>query len=139
VGVHRGDLFFSWEEIELGLRIHDEGYRLYADGDQWKHRKAVKRARGELPPESVLEARARTDFRIKPAGWRRYYSLRNLIWLLRKYGRHRTALTVTITRGILKPLVNVPLAPRDAWQNLVVNWRAIVHGWKGELGWQMRP
>ncbi|MDP9493873.1 MAG: glycosyltransferase, partial [Actinomycetota bacterium] len=99
VGVHRGDLFFSYEEIELGMRIHDAGYRLYADGLQWKHRKETKRALGELPAESVLEARNRTDFRIKPASWRRYYSLRNLIWLLRKYGRHRTALSVTITRG----------------------------------------
>jgi len=139
VGVHRGDLFFSYEEIELGLRIHDAGYRLYADGEQWKHRKATKRAVGDLAPESVLEARARTDFRIKPASWRRYYSLRNLIWLLRKYGRTRTALTVTLTRGILKPLINLPLAPRDAWQNLVVNRKAIVHGWRDELGWQMRP
>jgi rhamnopyranosyl-N-acetylglucosaminyl-diphospho-decaprenol beta-1,3/1,4-galactofuranosyltransferase len=139
VGVHRGDLFFSYEEIELGLRIWDSGYRLYADGEQWKHRKATKRALGELPAESVLEARAKTDFRIKPAGWRRYYSLRNLIWLLRKYGRTRTALTVTLTRGILKPLVNLPLAPRDAWENLKVNSKAIVHGWRDELGWQMRP
>ncbi len=138
-GVHRGDLFFSYEEIELGLRIHDAGYRLYADGEQWKHRKATKRALGQLPDESVLEARARTDFRIKPAGWRRYYALRNLIWLLRKYGRHRTALTVTLTRGILKPLVNLPVAPRDSWENLKLNLKAIVHGWKGELGWQMRP
>jgi GT2 family glycosyltransferase len=139
VGVHRGDLFFSYEEIELGMRIHDAGYRLYADGETWKHRKATKRSLGQLPPESALEARNRTDFRIKPASWRRYYSLRNLIWLLRKYGRHRTALSVTITRGLLKPLVNLPIAPRDAWQNLKVNCKAIVHGWKGELGWQMRP
>jgi GT2 family glycosyltransferase len=139
VGVHRGDLFFSYEEIELGLRIHDAGYRLFADGHQWKHRKATKRERGELPPESALEHRDKAQLRIKPAGWRRYYSLRNLIWLLRKYGRHRTALTVTFTRGIIKPLLNLPVAPKDAWQNLKVNFKAIVHGWKGELGWQMRP
>jgi rhamnopyranosyl-N-acetylglucosaminyl-diphospho-decaprenol beta-1,3/1,4-galactofuranosyltransferase len=139
VGVHRGDLFFSYEEIELGLRIRDFGYRLYADGEQWKRRKATKRELGQLPPESVLEARAKTELRIRPAGWRRYYSLRNLIWLLRKYGRTRTAITVTITRGILKPLLNLPIAPRDAWQNLKVNSKAIIHGWKDELGWQMRP
>jgi glycosyltransferase involved in cell wall biosynthesis len=139
VGVHRGDLFFSYEECELGLRLKSAGYRLYADGDQWRRRKAHKRERGLLPPEEVLEERAGGELKVKPASWRRYYSLRNLIWLLREYDADRTAAVVTLTRGILKPLVNLPVSPRVAWQNLVINMKAIWHGWRGQLGHQMKP
>jgi hypothetical protein len=72
-------------------------------------------------------------------GWRRYYSLRNLIYLLRQHGHTLTALRVTILRGVAKPLLNLPLRPVLGLRHLRSNLRAARDGWTGRLGRQVSP
>ena len=140
VGVFLSELFFGFEELEYGLRLTRGGFRLYADGDRWKERKRVKRELGLLPPEEVSGQRAaQTTVRVTVPTWRRFYSLRNLIYVLRHTGAPVTAIKVGLTRGLLKPLVNLPVAPQAAWRSLKMNWRAFRDGWRGRLGRTVDP
>lgn len=139
-GTFRKDLFFGFEELELGLRLVRSGFSLYADGDQWSRRKADKRRRGLLPPEEVSVARHRKkSVAVTIPGWRRYYSLRNLLLILREAGHPGTALRVALARGIAKPVVNLVISPRLAWANLLLNLKAIRDSRAGRLGRTVEP
>lgn len=139
-GVFRKELFFGFEELEFGLRLVRSGFTLYADGDQWARRKADKRARGLLPPEEVSVARHRKkSIKVSDPGWRRYYSLRNLLLILRESGHPGTAVRVAVGRGILKPLVNLVISPRLAWANLRLNLTAIRDHLAGRMGRTVEP
>src|SRR5687767_3116817 len=95
------DIFFGLSEVEHGLRLRSAGYSLYADGDLWRGRREVAGRIGlELNP----------SLRLRQMNWRRYYGLRNVIYILRSYGRRRAAIRVTVIQGIGKPLVNLPFA-----------------------------
>lgn len=138
VGTFCADLFFGFEELEYGTRLCRAGYSLYADGDEWRRRKVVKREMGLLPPEKVSASRS-PSLRVAPLSWRRYYSLRNLTYLLRRRGGHPLALAVAFARGVLKPLVNMVLSPRESWPVLRLSWSAIRDGWTGRLGRRVEP
>lgn len=140
VGVPCSDLFFGFEELEYGLRMTEAGQALYADGDVWLARRLVKRETGELPPENVSVRRARkSSLRLAEPSWRRYYSLRNLIYILRRRGHWWTAVKISLLRGILKPLVNIPVDPHRSWQYLSLGVRAVRDGWLGRLGRTIEP
>jgi glycosyltransferase involved in cell wall biosynthesis len=140
VGVLFSDLFFGFEELEYGLRMTGAGFRLYADGNVWKERKRVKRDQGLLPPEEVSEQRASaTRVRVGEPSWRRYYSLRNLIYVLRESGASGTAFKIAVTRGLAKPFVNLFVSPGPAWRSLKLSARAVSDGWRGRLGRTVAP
>lgn len=140
VGVFLPELFFGFEELEYGLRLTAAGHPLFADGEQWARRKTVKRGVGLLPPEQVSAARsANTNLKVSEPSWRRYYSLRNLIFILRLHDASATAFRVAISRGIFKPLANLVTSPRLAMANLSLNWKAIRDGWRGRMGRTVAP
>jgi glycosyltransferase involved in cell wall biosynthesis len=140
VGVFLPQLFFGFEELEFGLRLSISGHPLFADGEQWARRKAVKREAGLLPPEQVSQARSTsTNLKVSDPSWRRYYSLRNLTFILRLHGASGTAFRVAMTRGILKPLANLLTHPGLSWANLKLNVRAIRDGWSGRMGRTLSP
>lgn len=124
------ELFFSHEELELGLRLQRGGYTLYAHGELWRQRRKSK-----ARPDDIPERR----WRLYPPNWRSYYSLRNTIFILRSLGRSGTALRITIGRGLLKPLVNVPFGPRAALRAIGLNARACADAWRGRLGRTVEP
>lgn len=140
VGPPRSELFFGFEELEYGLRLTSAGFRLFADGEEWKRRKKVKREEGLLPPEHVSIARSeQTNWRVSDPSWRRYYSLRNLTFILRSHGRSWTAIKVGLSRGLAKPIVNLFVTPGPAWRNLQMNARALRDGWLGRMGRTIDP
>lgn len=140
VGLPTPDLFFGFEELDYGLRMTEAGHALYADGEVWLARRLVKRETGELPPETVSARRARkSSLRLAEPSWRRYYSLRNLIYILRRRGHWWTAVRISLLRGILKPIVNIPVDPRRSWQYLSLGVRALRDGWLGRLGRTVEP
>jgi hypothetical protein len=139
IGVYDAALFFGFEELEYGLRVTRSGYRIYADGEQWRRRKAVKRSAGLLPSEDESIRMRRLERRVSIPTWRRYYSLRNLIHILRSNGYILAAFRVAVMRGLLKPLANLAVAPGLAWANLGLNARAIKDGWLGRLGRTVEP
>jgi hypothetical protein len=138
--VFRSALFFGFEELEYGLRLTRAGYRIYADGTRWKERRPIKRDQGILPPEEVSADRASTtSIRITGRSWRRYYSLRNLVFILRESGSDMTAFKVAVTRGLLKPATNLVMGPAVAWASLRLGARASLDGWRGRLGRTVQP
>lgn len=123
-------IFFGLSEVEHGLRLRRAGFSVYADGDLWRHRREVAGRIGvELSP----------SLRLTTMNWRRYYSLRNAIYILRSHKRFGTAVRVSAIQGIGKPLVNIPIAPRQAIRHLSLNWKACWDGWRGNMGRRIEP
>jgi glycosyltransferase involved in cell wall biosynthesis len=130
VGVFSNDLFFGYSELEYGLRLWTRGHTLYAHGDLWlESRRQADRLNHVFKPSG----------RLGDLSWRNYYSLRNLIYILRRFGHPGTAARVTAVHGYAKPLANLPLAPRDAIRHLRLNTRASFDGWSGRMGRRMEP
>jgi glycosyltransferase involved in cell wall biosynthesis len=122
VGVFAERLFFGFDDLEFGLRLHRSAWRLLV-----------------VPNAPVPANFAAPSWRVSDAGWRRYYSLRNLIYVLRTDGHRLTALRVSVIVGFVKPLVNLPRAPRLSLRSLGLNARAVLDGWSGRLGLVVVP
>lgn len=130
VGTMRSDLFFGHEELELGLRLGDAGFTLYGHGVRWRTgRAALGRMDMELVPSRSLG----------DLSWRRFYSMRNLVWILRERGRPGSALRVILIVGVAKPVVNLFREPRHAIAHLRANLRACRDGWTGRMGRTVEP
>jgi glycosyltransferase involved in cell wall biosynthesis len=123
------ELFFGHEELELGLRLADFGYRLAV------HPSLGDEAADGLPGPAHRPPRWSLD---QPT-WHRYYSLRNLIAILRRRGMVLGAARVAIVRGIAKPLANLPFRPGLALRHLRMNIRAIRDAYLGRLGPRVAP
>jgi glycosyltransferase involved in cell wall biosynthesis len=130
VGPFSSALFFGLSEIEYGLRLRRAGYTIYGHGELWLEGRA--RA-GRL--NTVI----RPGLRLPELAWRRYYGLRNTIYVLRTYGHPGSALRVTLVRGLAKPLANLPVSPRSAIRHLRLNWKACRDAWAGRMGRVVEP
>lgn len=130
VGTFSRDVFFGFEELEHGLRLRKAGYSVYADGTRWRQRRA---------DAGRLELDIRPSRGLSPPTWRRYYSMRNAIYILRSHGRRGAALRVTLVRGLGKPLANLPISPGAAVRQLGMNWRACRDAWTGRMGRRVEP
>jgi glycosyltransferase involved in cell wall biosynthesis len=130
VGTMRRDLFFGFEELELGLRLRDAGYSLCIPGSVWYARRRAQGLLGTtLVPSRSLGALT----------WRRYYSLRNLIRVLLDSGSTWGAVRVTLVVGFAKPLANFLTEPKGAWRHLRLNARACRDAWTGRMGRTIEP
>lgn len=130
VGTFSREIFFGLSEVEHGLRLRRAGYSVYAHGDLWLDRRAQEERLG-------LDMRPST--RIAELNWRRYYSLRNSIYILRSHGRWTSAVRVTAIKGLAKPLANLFTSPTGAAQHLKMNARACYDGWTGRMGRRLDP
>jgi GT2 family glycosyltransferase len=129
-GPFRSDLFFGFDDLEFGLRLRAGGWSLYSLGQISLHR---RRRRGRVGRSF------RPSRRIDAVDWRNYYSLRNLVWICRSHGLRRTALRVSLVRGVGKPVGNLIHQPLRALRALRFNWQACVDGWRGRLGRTVEP
>jgi glycosyltransferase involved in cell wall biosynthesis len=129
VGPFYAPLFFGLSELEFGLRLSRAGYSLYAHGDLWRRRRTEA---GRLALD------ASPAWRVGPWNWRRYYVLRNSIFMLRAFGHGRTAIRVACA-NLAKAVVNLPLRPRLAARHLAFNVKACADGWAGRMGMRVQP
>ena len=120
-------LFFGFEELDLGLALHRAGHSLWSSGLATDH------GCGDY----VRSTRASAT--VGDPSWRRYYSVRNLITVLRKDGRTGAALAVSMLAGVGKPIANLAVRPRTAWANLRLTAPAVAHAWRGRLGRHLEP
>ena len=130
VGPFHSDLFFGFDDLEYGLRLRRAGWSLYAHGE------IQRRSRERL---GRLKRSPRPARRLRPLGWRDYYSVRNLIWICRAQGWTTTALRLSLAHVIGKPLVNVGRQPRLALKALSLNSRACRDAWLSRLGRRVEP
>jgi hypothetical protein len=124
VGGPRPELFFGFEELDLGLRLEDRGYLLCGAGELWAARRA------ELGRTGTSSRRAASGRVQTP--WRRYYSVRNLVWITRTHAGVVSALVCTIRSG-LGGAVRDGLAKRSLLA-MGPALRGAYHGWIGRLG-----
>lgn len=120
-------LFFGFEELDLGLSLQRAGYRIWSSG--------IAREHGL----SAMVEPARPAAGVEAPTWRRYYSFRNLVVVLRKDGRTFDALAMSLVAGVVKPTLNLVVRPRIAVANLRVNVAALHHGWRRRLGKRIDP
>ncbi|HQV57024.1 MAG TPA: hypothetical protein PKV27_03355, partial [Ilumatobacteraceae bacterium] len=123
-GPVRADLFFGFEELEFGLRLQNHGYRLVVPADVWLQSRHVLGRTG-------MNARQAAGVRTTSA-WRRYYSVRNLIWISRTHGGPIAPLVATIRSGLFS-------AAADVWRGRSVRAaypavRGMMDAWRGRLG-----
>jgi len=130
VGPFSRAVFFGLSEVEYCLRLRQAGYSVYADGELWK---ASRASRGRMG------LAGRPSYRLPRLDWRRYYTLRNVIHILRTHQHSGTAARVVLIQGLGKPLANVPLSPGLAWRHLRLNWMACRDGWAGRMGRRVEP
>jgi GT2 family glycosyltransferase len=130
VGVFCEELFFGFSELEFGLRLWTSGYSLYGHGPLWLEGRART---------GRLDRTLRPSRRLHAATWRDYYTLRNAIFILRRFGRSGTALRVSALHGLAKPLVNLLRSPVLASTHLRINLRAMRDGWTGRMGRRVEP
>ncbi len=129
VGVFDERFFINFEELDYGLRMQDHGFGIYAHGDAVASRAPSRRARQHRPGTRPPPRRP---------GWRRYYSLRNLVFLMRQRGHRLVALRVSLL-NLAKPLYNFPRSPRLAWAHLRLNARAVADAYRGRMGRTVEP
>lgn len=120
-------LFFGFDDLDLGLAVAKAGGSVWSTG--------LARDHGWT---SMVENR-RVKASVSSPTWRRYYSLRNLIVVLRRNERSLAAAVMSVFAGVAKPLANLPFAPRLAARNLRINALALSHGWTGTTGKQLDP
>jgi rhamnopyranosyl-N-acetylglucosaminyl-diphospho-decaprenol beta-1,3/1,4-galactofuranosyltransferase len=129
VGVFDEQLFFGFDDLDYGLRLGAAGFGLYVHGGLWHRERTLD---GRLGFDATP---ART---LGEPTWRRYYSLRNLIYILRKQGHRGGALRLA-ARGLGKPVYNLPRRPGLAAQHLALNSRAILDAYRGRMGLTVSP
>jgi rhamnopyranosyl-N-acetylglucosaminyl-diphospho-decaprenol beta-1,3/1,4-galactofuranosyltransferase len=128
VGSFHAPLFIGLTEMEFGLRLRRTGFALYAPAESVRQSRAIRTGVGVRPSLKVVEP-----------DWRRYYSLRNLIYILRTYGLSGRAIEVTLVRGLAKPLVNLLFSPSAAARSFRLNARACWDAWAGNMGRTVEP
>jgi rhamnopyranosyl-N-acetylglucosaminyl-diphospho-decaprenol beta-1,3/1,4-galactofuranosyltransferase len=133
VGTFRGPLFFGLDDLEFGLRLRRAGYGLYALPP---HRAVIRRERPRVKPAGRNKG---SRLRITHADWRDYYSLRNLLYIVRDHGHAGLSIRIVVTRGLLKPAANLIVSPRLAFRRLRLNLRACRDAWFGRMGRTIEP
>jgi glycosyltransferase involved in cell wall biosynthesis len=127
VGTFHAPLFIGLTELEYGIRLRQAGYSLYADAVTTGQSRAIRL--GVYGP----------SIRVGEPNWRRYYALRNLIYILRLHGSRSAAVRVTLVRGLAKPIINMVVRPRLGTRHLTLNVRACRDGWLGRMGRTVEP
>lgn len=127
VGTFDPLLFFGLSEVEYGLRLRKAGFSLYAHGELW------------LEERINVDRAGKPKYGLSPLHWKRYYSLRNTVYVNRLHGRKLAALRVVAVHGFAKPLLNIPAHPVLALQHLALNARACFDGLVGQMGRRVEP
>jgi hypothetical protein len=131
VGVFRDDFFFGFDDLEFGLRLRAAGMRILIDGSlAHRARSEAGRLGGGFSGPSLAST---------AAPWRRYYSVRNLIVLLRERGSSRGAIRVSLSAGLAKPFVLFVRSPSNGRRDLAMGVRGVLDGWLGRMGQRVAP
>lgn len=130
VGAPEPSLFFGFDDLEYGSRLTAAGRRLYIDGAVCLRERRVK---------GLVGVNRRPSRELGAVGWRDYYTTRNLVWILRNCGHHRTVLRVVAHRVVGKGLYNVRRNPLAARSHIALGLRATFDAYRGRMGRTVEP
>lgn len=129
VGVFDPDLFFGFEELDYCLRLGRGGYGLYVDGPTALEE---RRKAGRLGPSVGTPAR-------RLSVWRRYYSVRNHIVIMRRYVSWPRAMGVTVVYLLARPVVDARRRRSNLVALCAAGARGCLDAWTGRLGRTVEP
>ena len=111
--------FFGFEELDFCLRVKRKGYKLLVSTDLYQRsRKKYNRTNFKTPFYSV---------RSIDSLWRQYYSIRNLLWIL-KGNKYYTALGYQVIKSMSKTLFGFRYGVEYGTRNAKVIFKGIWHG-----------
>jgi GT2 family glycosyltransferase len=111
--------FYGFEELELGRRIHQRGWRLMVD----------TRLMRDLSPRYPKRSATGGAQRSAPEPeWSRFHKERNLIRILRREHRWFAILVTVTARHLAKPALTALRYPRVGGRRLMLGVRATVAG-----------
>ena len=126
---HDSTFFYGFEELELGRRLHGNGWRLLV------HNELMRELVGLYPkklPRPTLWHQSFSGY--SDGEWSRFHKERNLIRVLRREGLW-VAIAVTVSsRHVLKPLAGMFRQPKRSWDRVTLGLRATRSGLRGETG-----
>lgn len=128
-GGFRGELFFGQTEVEYCLRLRSIGYRFFAQGELWRRRRiyAGRLATVVRPNRMCSDA------------WKKYYSIRNHIFIMLQFRRVDLALKLAFIQVFLKPLYTLPRDPGLAYRGFRLAFRAVKDGFCKNMGKTLLP
>jgi GT2 family glycosyltransferase len=122
-------LFFGFEELDYCLQLQQAGFGIYVDGPA---QLSERRKYGRLG-ESVDRAPRPTN------PWRRYYSVRNHIVVMRRYSSRLRAAIVTGAELFVRPFVDLTQRRASPIALAIAGTRGCLDAWAGRLGRRMEP
>lgn len=124
--------FLNVEEYDFCLRVKQEGFKVIVSRPVFKMYRELKgrfglasRAASVLPKKSVL--------------WRRYYSTRNFIYLLRHNEKSLSGAVNVTFRAFVKSVVGFKKGWSYGSLNAKMELKGILHGWNGKMGLTVLP
>jgi glycosyltransferase involved in cell wall biosynthesis len=131
-GVFDPSLFWGYDDLDYGLRLRRAGYRLVISGElALRARARYGRLEGDDPLTTSTPSVA--------GSWRRYYTTRNLVHILRKHGLDPVARRRATVAAIAPPLRAATRDPRAALVQLGFGARGLVDGWAERMGARVAP
>ena len=121
VGLPRKDFFIYFDDTEYSLRIRSTGIMFTVTGSQIVHDK-VKGSSNKL-----------VQWR-KPLDWRTYYTIRNQIYICKKYGNPGPLFYITLFLRILRRIGVALLIRHSKFQSTRTLLLGTRHGLQGKLG-----
>ena len=128
-GTFDPDLFFGFEELDCCLRLQRAGFGIFADGPSLR----AERDRYGRLGDGVGPAPRTTN------PWRRYYSVRNRIVIMRRYSSTRRALAVTGMELFGRPVADLRKRRGRRGALAVSGARGCRDAWLGRLGRRVEP
>lgn len=122
VGLPLKDLFIHYDDTEYSLRIRKRGIMVTVPGSKVVH--------GEVGGGSE-----KSMWRQQPLDWKRYYSIRNRIYMLKKYGEPGLVFYMNILRMIFWDIiVEALLFHHFKFRSIKILLCGIIDGFRGKLG-----
>jgi hypothetical protein len=122
-------LFFGFEELDCCLRLQRAGFGIFADGPSLRtERDKYGRLGAGVGPAP------------RPTSpWRRYYSVRNRIVIMRRYSSTRRAQAVTFAELFGRPVADARKRRHPWGRLLAAGVRGCCDAWLGRLGRRIEP
>jgi hypothetical protein len=123
------ELFFGFEELDYCLQLERAGFGVYVDGPAQRSEREKYGRLGASVGRSVRPTNP----------WRRYYSVRNHIVIMRRYGSRLRAAAVTGAELVVRPVVDLRQRRRGVIALAAAGARGCFDAWSGRLGRRMEP
>lgn len=124
VGVFDEKLFFGYTEVEYGIRLKKNQFEILANSEMWIERRSAENRMGIRPKPS----------RVCVISPRKYYAIRNHIYIMLKYGQFDLAIKQAAIQCFAKPLFTLFVNPSKAVPGFCQAAKACWHGFRGKMG-----